>query len=177
MAGGISLVTRKWHRGAIEREPFKGLARPQEMSDQKSHSTEQPERKEHFGSNQTGNRGSGFLRRKLLVQRIKIGAQRNTEWVSQMQEMPGEDVSFLAQKGEFCSTHTTQLLLRSWSCYVLKALAFILISDWRSPSILQESIPWQAQALKCLMSSTFFALKQVTYLLKKDQAHSRAQHP
>lgn len=56
-----------------------------------------------------------------------------------------------------------------------RALAFTLISDLRTSTILQEQIPWQGQALKHLMSSPPFAFKHVC--LRKDQAHSRAKHP
>lgn len=85
-------------------------------------------------------------------------------------------LSFLAQEGEICLTHITPLLLRSWSCCMLKNFGFPLISGWRS-SILQEHIPWQGQALKFLMSSLFFALKHVTYLFKKGSSSLQGTMP
>ena len=76
-------------------------------------------------------------------------------------------LSFLAQKGEFCSTHITLLLLRSWSCYVLNSFGFHTHQWLEVMQYLQEHILWQAQAPKCLVSSPFFALKHVAYLFKK----------
>lgn len=48
------------------------------MSDQKSHSTEQPERKEHFAKQPDWEQRLRFFK-KHLVQAIKVDAQKSTE--------------------------------------------------------------------------------------------------
>lgn len=123
-------------------------------------------------SNQAVNRGTVgayalvLWSLKLLVQRIKLEIEKYRMSVPEYKRCLEKMLALLLGSGRgSLSTHHYPYWRADLAMY-WGALAFTLISDLRTSSILQDQIPWQGQALKHLMSSSPFAFKRHTSVWK-----------
>jgi len=149
------------------------------MSYQKSH-TERPVR---VTSALQSNQAMGayvlvLLSLKFLIQRIKLGTQRNTEWVSwRTRDAWRRCLLSLAQAGEVCLTHTTTLTKE----LILLCAGELWLSHssvtWGHPVFCRNRSPGRVrlQSIWCPVLPLLLSVSHIS--LKKYQAHSRAKQP